>query len=166
MAFVKGAYAELLKPLMGHKTGMSEMQMGQTDYYKLLQQQQGLSQQQLANQGLLGQLGGLFANQNLHAGQLVSGNDFYPGKVIQHQDLNAFDYRTQQVKPIAKIAEEFGFEYDFDAGGWKSKYDGFVSRMDTEGVRLEDVKKVFKQKKCPNQHWLDTRVEEMRVRLI
>lgn len=140
-------------------------------------QQQQLNQNQLQNMfgniglgGLggvssAGQLSGLMLAQQQIANKPLSAGDMYPGRIIAHPEPE-LHYVNPFSNKIDEIAVEFGFERDFASGGYKSKYDGFVSRMDVEGYELGHVRKVFQAKKAPNTAWLDKRVDEMRVKLI
>lgn len=171
MSIIRGTFVELFH----RRTGISEINMGQRDYYNVLQQaMQQQSQQGISNQGMLGQLGGLANAYGNQLGQANQANPYvnnpqesiYPGKVIHYPDgSNRYGYNRNEI--WQKWAEYFGFKEDFDTGGFKHPNGGFVARRfleDIEGT-TKSIESVFKRALTPNMTWLEDRVNEVRVKL-
>lgn len=130
--------------------------MGMLDNYtnQIQQQQQGMMQNMFGNiGGLQGQLGQVGAGQYLNNPQVNTIP--FPGLRGLFGGLK---------NGAQEMAEKFGFEYDFDTGGFKHKNGGFVSRRQLEDS--SSLTELFTRAKTPNIHWLDDRIDEVRVRLI
>jgi hypothetical protein len=181
---------ETIKKLANERTGITESEylsffikekdVGQMSGYHQLQnqmsQQLQSSQAFLAalqsNQGNLGGLGGQALMQQMLNPYANTPEPIYP-KIFQHTHQipgirDAFNPPPNRQTVWQKWAEHFGFKEDFDTGGFKHPNGGFVARRwleDAEGT-VNSIESIFKRALTPNMHWLDDRINEVRVRLI
>lgn len=168
MSIIRGTFAELFH----RRTGISEINMGQRDYYALqAAMQQGQQQQNIFNQGMLGQLGGFqgieAANQNPQKCYKEENwnpqEQIYHGKVVHYPDGSS-RYGYLKSPEVEKIAHEMEFDYNFDSDTFTHKNGGYVARRHIEDSRYP-LRELFSRQKTPNITWLEDRVNEVRVKL-
>lgn len=151
---------------------LEDMGMAQISgsYLGMAQDMQGLASQQIQNgiqNGLLDQLNRYRIN---NAGNLVGGQfgGQYPNnpQTIPYPGLrDAFAAAVGRSANVVQLAAEHGFTFDFDSDCWKHKNGGYVSKLGLDGLEWSEIIKKFIDAKMPNLAWLDSRVEEIRVRL-
>lgn len=139
--------------------------MGQIGSYKALQEAMQ-QQSQIVQQNMYGQ-GGLLAQQGIAGSLLGAGNLGLQNQPAMGKVVYPDGYKERIRRYGAEVAARFGFVWDFATDCFIHPSGASVTSRLIEDAERKDalITQIFKRALTPNMHWLDDRINEIRVKL-